>query len=128
MSKPWKKEFARDVIALGGIPFYFIVIIRAIIGEFQPFVSHLVLGLVIYYFLSRFIKPSDPHIARGLILLIFISFYYQVFLFTLFATLLWLVMIWAQSTRKIKWNALLGGALLGIISSALSYYITLQIL
>ena len=110
------------------MPFYFIVVIRAIIGEFKPFIAHLAFGLVIYYFLSRFIKPSDPHIARGLILLIFISFYYQVLLFTIFATLLWLVMLWAQSTRNIKWNTLLGGALLGIISSALSYYLALQII
>jgi len=124
MQKPWKKEFARDLIALGSIPFYFIVTIRAVIGEFTPFVSHLVMALLVYFVLSKVMASSDPYVARSLILLIFVSFFYRVMLFTVFAVVLWLCILWAQKYLRVKNNALLKGVLLGLISSGVSYILT----
>ncbi len=127
MNKNLKKEFARDVIALGGIPFYFIVIIRAIIGDYLPFIYQLVIALVILFILSKLIKNSDQHIARFLIMVVFTSIFYKSFLYTIFAFALWLIMIICSvySTKpKLRYKELFKGTVLGVISIGAAYYLT----
>jgi hypothetical protein len=128
MVKYSKKELARDFIALGSIPFYFLVVIRSIIGEHAAFVSHTISGFIIYHLLARFIKPTDDYIARGLILVIFTSFFYQAKLFTTFVFVVWVLMFWAQRVRRVKWVVLWKGAVLGALSAGFSYIITQQII
>src|SRR3989338_3619595 len=53
MEKNWKKGIARDVMALGSIPFYFIVIIRAIIGKYAIFVYQLLIAAIILFLLMK---------------------------------------------------------------------------
>ena len=121
-----KKELARDLIALGSIPFYALVVVRSIIGQHAAFVSHTLVGFIVYYLLAKIIKPSDGYIARALILVIFTSFFYQAELFTFFVTLIWLLMFWAERIRKVKWISLWKGAILGALSAGFSYIITQQ--
>jgi len=128
MVKNWKKEIARDLLALGGIPFYFIVIIRAIIGEFTPFVYQLVIALIILFILSRMFKNSNQYIARALALVVFTSLFYKEMLYTTFASLLWISMIASLVYLKVKSNKIVKGVLFGIISSIVGYYLTLLLI
>ncbi|TKJ17166.1 hypothetical protein CEE44_01365 [Candidatus Woesearchaeota archaeon B3_Woes] len=124
MIKNWKKEIARDLLALGGIPFYFIVLIRAIIGKYSPFVYQLVITLVVLVILSLIFKNSNQHIARGLILVFFTSLFYKDILFTIFASLLWLFMIFSLFYLKVKSKEIVKGVLFGVISMTMGYYLT----
>ncbi|MBW2980698.1 hypothetical protein KY360_04760 [Candidatus Woesearchaeota archaeon] len=124
MPKNWKKEIARDAIALGSIPFYFIVIVRAVIGKFAPFVIQLFVALFVLFILSFLIKNSDPHVARSLILIFFTSIFYDAGLYTLFAVFLWGMIILSSLYLKVKGREVSKGVLLGAVSSAASYYIT----
>ena len=90
MEKNWKKGIARDVMALGSIPFYFIVIIRAIIGKYAIFVYQLLIAAIILFLLMKIFRKSNAHIARGLILVVFTSLFYRDNLYTTFAFLLWI--------------------------------------
>ena len=65
MDKLWKTEIARDLIALGSIPLYLIVIVRAIIGEYLPFVYQLSIALLLLIILSSIAKNFNQHIARA---------------------------------------------------------------
>lgn len=123
MPKNWKKEVARDTLALGSIPFYFIVMIRAIIGEYMPFVYHLGIAFLILIFLDRVSKNFNKYIARGLVLVIFTSFFYQAETFTIFAVLLWISMIFSLVYLKTKYKEIVTGIIFGFISSAVSYYL-----
>ena len=124
MPKDWKKELARDTIALGSIPFYFIVIIRAVIGQYAIFVYQLLIALIILIILSQIIKKSDMHIARCFVLWVFTSLFYNHNLYTAFAFLLWIVVIISSHYLKVKKNVIIKGIILGIISSGIAYYLT----
>jgi len=124
ITKNWKKEIARDIMALGSIPFYFIVMIRAVIGKFSPFLYHLGIALLVLVILSKLTKNSNQHIARGLILLIFTSFFYQAMWYTIFATLLWVTMILSLSYLKVKNKEIVKGIIFGVISIIVSHALT----
>lgn len=124
MVKNWKKEIARDLLALGSIPFYFIVIIRAIIGKYTPFVYQLVIALLVLVVLSLIFKNSNQYIARMLVLVVFTSLFYKEMLFTIFASLLWLFMIVSTLYLKVKSKEIVKGVFFGIISTTAGYYLT----
>ena len=124
MMKDWKKEVARDLIALGGIPFYIIVIVRAVIGKYQPFINQLVIAIIGVLLLSLIIKGSNQYLARGLILVVFTSLFYKEMLYTVFAFLLFIGMIYSAYYRKEKINFIVNGCILGAISSFASYYLS----
>ena len=135
----WAQEVSRDLLALGGIPFYFIVIVRAIIGRFDPFIAQLVIAFIgasVGAGILRWCKLSpNTYLARGLILATFTSFFYKEPLFTTFAFILWALMIPAvymtiqeNATNKKHQKKTMGdiviGILLGTISAAISYTLT----
>ena len=124
----WKKETARDVIALGSLVFYAIVIVRAFVGGYAPFVYQLVIALLALFLLSAFIKDANQHVARGIILFFFVSLFYKEVLFSVFAGVLAITMIFSLVYLKVKDNSIARGMILGIISTAISYYITLALL
>ncbi len=123
MPKDWKKEVARDTIALGSIPFYFIVIIRAIVGEYLIFVYQLLIALFFLIIISKIIKKSDMHIARCFVLWVFTSLFYKHNLYTIFAFLLWCGVIISSNYLKTKKNVIIKGVALGIISSGIAYFL-----
>ena len=120
----WKYEIARDSMAFGSILFYFIVIIRAIIGEYMPFVYQLLIAGVILITLSFIIKNTEYHIAAAFILVVFTSIFYKDNLFTLFAALLWVFMIGAAFYIKVKKEAIVKGVILGAIAALAGYYLS----
>ena len=120
----WKQELARDSMAFGSILFYFIVIIRAIVGKFMPFVYELLIALAILIVLSFVIKKANHHIARAIPLVVFTSLFYQENLFTVFAVLLLVFMFGAAIYIKEKKEAVVKGIILGLIASLASYYLS----
>ena len=120
----WKQELARDSMAFVSILFYFIVIIRAIVGKFMPFVYQLLIALAILIILSFIIKKANRHIAMAFILVVFTSLFYQDNLFTVFAVLLWIFMIGAAFYIKEKKEAVGKGIILGLIAALASYYLS----
>ncbi len=97
LSGNMKEEIARDLIALGGLPFYFLVLVRASIGGYLSFLSHVAIALPVLYLLSRAVRGSNLHIARALILVVFTSVYYKALPFTVFSFLVWGVMIYSPN-------------------------------
>ena len=123
MKKDWKYEIARDSMAFGSILFYFIVIIRAIIGEYMPFVYQLLIAITILIILSLVIKNANHHLARAFVLVVFTSLFYKDALFTVFAVLLWIFMIGSSFYIKEKKKSIIRGVILGVIASSASYYL-----
>lgn len=120
----WRKEIARDSLALGSILFYFIVIIRAGVGQHSLFVAQVVIAIIVLFLLSRVIKNSNHHLARGFALAVFTSLFYRDRLFTIFAFVLLGILIVSLNYLGIKRNVILNGLLLGIASAGISYYLS----
>lgn len=123
LNQSWKREIARDIIALGSMPFYLIVVVRALIGEDLTFVYHLVIALGILFILTRLVKTAHQHVGRGFILLFFISSFYNELLFTLSTSILFLLMIASAWYLKVTKSALIQGLVVGVVSTAVSYAI-----
>ena len=119
----WKREIARDSLALGSILFYAIVIIRAIIGEHSLFVAQTVIAIIVLFLLSRVIKGS-PYLARGFVLFVLTSLFYNDKLFTIFAFVLIVILIVSLNYLGVKRNVILKGLLLGMVSTVISYYLS----
>ena len=127
LSKNAKDEAARDLIALGGLPFYFLVLVRSTIGGYLSFLSHVAVALPVLYLLSKAVKGSNLHIARGFILVIFTSIFYSALPFTVFSILVWCGMIYSLYYLKTGARDILKGIALGVASVIISYSLTLLI-
>jgi len=128
MAKNWKKEAARDMMAFGSIPFYFIVVVRSIIGQYAIFIYQMVIAAIALFLLFKIFKKSNVHIARGIVLVVFTSLFYKDNLFVLFAFLLWILMIISAFYIKIKKTEIIKGALLGVIAAGIAHYLSPYIL
>ena len=122
-----KEEIARDIIALGGLPFYSLVLVRASIGGYLSFLSHVAVALPVLYLLSRLVRGVNLHIARALILVVFTSVYYKALPFTVFSLLVWCGMIYSLTYLKAGPREILKGIALGVASVVISYSVTLLI-
>lgn len=119
----WKKETARDFLAFGSYPFYFIVIIRMLLElKFEIIVPQLIIAFIALLILSLFVK-YEYHLAQAFILVVFTSLAYMERLYTIFAIVLYLGIIYSVNYLKIKQKAVVLGVIAGAISSGVAYYI-----
>ncbi len=124
MKETLKQEVARDLIALGSIPFYAIVIIRMLLAEeFSLLVPQLIIAAFIIILAATAIT-FNKHLARGFVLVAFTSLGYKETIFTIFASFLWILIIIALNYLKVKRSEIIKGAVIGIISAAISHVVT----
>jgi hypothetical protein len=122
-NKFWIKETARDIIALGSIVFYFLVVGRALVGPFWVFFTFLcssAAALLIIYFLH---KGFETYIARGIILAIGTSYFYGDMIFTLFASAVYILMVISSSFLGNSIKKIIKGIIFGLISTGVGYLI-----
>lgn len=127
LSQTARQEIARDLIALGGLPFYLLVVARSTVGSYYSFLCQVAIALPVLFLLSRVVRGSNPHIARALILVVFTSLFYRALPFTIFAALVWGCMIFSLMYLKVSTGEILKGIALGAASAAVSYALTLLI-
>jgi len=125
MKTSWLKEIARDLIALGSIPFYFLVVIRAVIGKYNVFVYQMVIAAIVIFILYFIIKNSNLHIGRALVILVFTSLFYKEMLFTTFTALIWILLLVSAYYLKRSFGFVFRGILIGILSSLAGYYVAM---
>src|SRR3989338_4727175 len=122
--KKWLKEIARDLLALGSIPFYFLVVIRAVIGEYNVFVYQMVIAALVIFVLNFIIKDSSMHVARALSAVVFTSMFYKEGIFAFFAMLVWFLLLISAYYIKRNISFVVRGVIVGAISSAAGHYLT----
>ena len=122
MKKSWLNEFARDLLAFGSVPFYFLVVIRAIIGKYNSFTYQMVIAAIAIFILYFIIKNSNLHVARSLAAAVFTSIFYNDMLYTFFAGLIWILLLVSAYYLKRKTSPILRGVIIGVISSLVGYY------
>ncbi|MFA5070943.1 MAG: hypothetical protein WC511_01065 [Candidatus Pacearchaeota archaeon] len=121
MKKEVIRELSRDLIALGGIPFFLLVIIRVSINpDFHYILQFVIAGIL--FFVMKFLFKSETHSGLSFILLFFIGNYYWDLKFMIFATLMYFLLIASLFYLKKNNKEILKGILSGIISSAISYF------
>lgn len=128
MKTLWLNEIARDLLALGSIPFYFLVVIRAVIGRYNVFIYQMVIAAIAIFILYFIIKNSNMHIARALVILVFTSLFYKEIIYTFFATLICVLLLISAYYIKRNIGFVFRGIIIGFLSSLAGYYGTLYLL
>ncbi|MBS3105083.1 hypothetical protein J4234_02405 [Candidatus Woesearchaeota archaeon] len=128
MKKLWLKEIARDLLALGSIPFYFLVAVRAVIGKYNVFVYQMIIAAIAIFILYFIIKNSNLHVARSFAALVFTSLFYKEIFFTVFASLVWVLLLSAAYYIKRKISSVFKGVVIGVVSSLIGYYVASYLL
>ena len=123
MSSDWKKETARDIRALGSRVFYAIVIARALIGPFTPYLNQLIIAAVALFLIALVLKQFDGYLARGLILGALTSLFYADIPFAIFTLILTGGMIVGSAYLGSKKSAMLQGILAGAVSTGCGYFL-----
>lgn len=120
----WLKETARDIIALAGLPFYLIAIIRISLAEHKVYTWQLIIGLVIIYILYfLFRKTPNTYASLATPLLIFTNLFYNNTRYLIFSGILFLLLLIALWYLGNKKKNIFLGMFTGGIASLGSYYL-----
>ena len=126
MKKEWfnslKKEIARDSLAFGSILMFIIVAARTTLADNYKFLAELIFAGIIILILS-FVFKSQNHLSRAIVLYIFTVLFYNDNRYTIFASLLMLLILISLFYLKFSKKQILLGALSGLISSGISYFV-----
>lgn len=121
--KNWKKELARDFLALGSVIFFILVIARAFIKPYRPFVDQMIIAGIILIILNFIIKDYDKYVARAIILVVFTALFYEDNVFTIFAILALIGVIISSYLIKNNKIKIVKGGVIGVIIIFISYYL-----
>ncbi len=125
-SKSWAKslieEIARDSLALGSIPMFIIVAARTTLADNYKFLLELAVAGIFILIFSFFFK-SQNHLSRAIVLYIFTVLFYSDNRYTIFATLLMIIILISLFYLKYPKKQILFGVISGLISSGISYFV-----
>ena len=120
----WKKELTRDCVALGGIFFYALVVARVAMLQNWTYVFQFVFAAAIFVLLAAAFRfKVEAHAGLGFILLVLISLYYKNMFFTIFALIVYILLIVSLFYLKVEKSKIWKGILMGAVSTAIGYYI-----
>lgn len=117
-----KKEIARDLIALGSPIFFLLVIVRISITENFAYLSQFLIAGILFLFLM-FLLKANMRAGLGIILLIFVSRYYNNLNFTIFAIALYSALLLSLFYLKHDVKEIIKGTIFGLISARAGYYL-----
>lgn len=120
MKKEWIKEVARDLVALGGVPFLVLTVARVSMGPVYYPLEFIISSIL--FFVSKMIFKAESHAGIGIILLIFTSIYYNHIFFTVFALIIYTGIVFSLFYLKKNKREILKGILLGLISAGIGYF------
>ncbi|MBT3691028.1 hypothetical protein HOG16_02170 [Candidatus Woesearchaeota archaeon] len=118
----WKKETARDLLALGSIPFFILVMARSLVGEYYLFIFQTLIALVFIHFIGWKLD-FNRHLARMLVLVFFTVLFYNQFIYSVFSVLVGLITLLSLFYLKEPVKKIGFGILLGVLASLLGYYL-----
>ena len=113
LERSWIKNVERDILALGSIVFYFLVIGRALIEPYILFVSQLSVAALVLILFFFFLKNFETYLTRGVILLACTGLFYKSYAYTAFTLIIFCLMIFSSidlgsSKRKVLIGIVVG--------------------
>ena len=123
MEKDFKKKITRDFLALGSWVFYFLVIGRALIEPYRPFVDQIIIAGIILILSSFIIKKYDDYISKGLVLVVFTILFYEDRIFSIFAILVFIGLIFSSYILGNEKRNIIKGVIIGVVSTLIGYYL-----
>jgi len=123
MKKGWIKEIARDWLALGSIPFFILVLARALVGPYWIFVYQLTIAAVLLLLVFLFIKKMNYGVSRILVLFFFTIAFYNSLVYSIFALVVLVLFAGTLHYLKRDKNEIVKGLGIGLVVSGIAYYL-----
>lgn len=127
MGESFKKELARDFLALGSWVFFLLVIGRILVLPYRwPYLYHLLIAGVVILILEIFVRDKikiDYYVSRAIVLVYFTSIFYENNNYNLFVGFALLGLLFSSWYIGKDWKKSVFGLLLGIILIGLSFLI-----
>ena len=108
----WLKVLARDLIALGGLPFFVLVLVRVWMLDNTAYFLQFAIAGVLFGLLFLFVK-QDVYAGLGLIVLVFTSIYYVDSLYTIFGIVAYCLLLVSLFYLGRDWKKVILGVLIG---------------
>ncbi len=122
MKKEGVKGVARDIIALGSIPFFTLVLIRITILKDPIYLAQFIFAGILFLILF-FIFKSNIYSGLSLIIGTFTSINYNDLIYAIFVTLAYILLIFSLVYLKEDKKRIFLGFLFGAISTITSYFL-----
>lgn len=120
MGTSWKHKGARDLISLGGIPFFILVLVRVhLLNNPQYFNQFIFSGAI--FLLLFFIFKLNLYSGLGLIVVFFTSLYYSEMQFSIFGSIAYVLVIASLLYLKYDSKKVFLGILAGIVGIGAGY-------
>jgi len=120
MKSGWLKEGARDVIALGGLPFFILVLVRVWMLDNTTYFLQFVVAGVVFGLLFLWAR-QDVYAGLGLIVLVFTSLYYGDFLYVVFGSVAYCLLVVSLFYLERDWKKVILGIFLGAVGVGVSF-------
>ena len=114
------KELSRDLIALGGVPFVGLVLARITILQDWVYFSKILIAVILFILVVVFAK-FNLHSGLAIIVLIFLSIHYNHLPFSIFASVVCLLMLASLIYLKIDRWKVFWGVIFGAVASLISW-------
>ncbi len=114
------KELSRDLIALGGVPFVALVLARITILQDWVYFSKILIAVILFILVVVFAK-FNLHSGLAIIVLIFLSIHYNHLPFSIFASVVCLLMLASLIYLKIDRWKVFWGVIFGAVASLISW-------
>ena len=116
----WIKEAARDLVSLGGLPFFVLVLARVwILDKPEYFLQFALAGVV--FGLVFLILKQDYYSGLSLIVLVFTALYYEKTLYSIVGGVAYLMLIGSLFYLGKDWKKILLGVIIGILGIGVSF-------
>jgi hypothetical protein len=116
----WLKVLARDLIALGGLPFFVLVLVRVWMLDNTAYFLQFAIAGVLFGLLFLFVK-QDVYAGLGLIVLVFTSIYYVDSLYTIFGIVAYCLLLVSLFYLGRDWKKVILGVLIGAAGVGASF-------
>lgn len=118
------KEVARDLIALGGIPFFILVLVRVYLLNNPTYFSQFAVAGLIFIVIGIFLRTSI-YAGLGLIALVFTNLYYQDLSFGIFSAIAYVLLLVSLVYLEKPKREIIKGFILGALATGIAYYLVM---
>ena len=118
----WIKTAARDIVAIGGIPFFILVLVRVYLLNNPVYFSQFVISGIVFLGIW-FLFKQNIYAGLGLIVLTFTSLYYQDLVYSIFGTVAYVFLLGGLFYLKEDTKKIVLGIVLGAFGIGVSYLV-----
>jgi len=121
VSEGWLREVARDLMALGSVVFYVLVLGRALVGPYWDLAVPLTVAGLALAAATAVLRSTDLYLTRGLLVAVLVTRHYGDVVFGVFAGVAFVLMVAAALLLERGRTAVGRGVVLGVALGAAGY-------